>query len=154
MSVHKLVRKQLIKKPISEVWDFFSNPQNLPVITPRYMNFRVTSETTNTHIYAGQIISYKVSPLLGIPLFWMTEITQVAEQRMFIDEQKRGPYSMWHHQHHFAAQDGGTMMTDIVHYQLPFYFLGDLAHHLFVKKQLDNIFEYRHKQVEDLFNTP
>lgn len=152
MSVHKLIRKQLIPKPVEEVWNFFSNPRNLPLITPEYMNFRVTSETTNAHIYAGQIITYKVSPLLGIPLFWMTEITQVAEQRMFIDEQKEGPYKLWHHQHHFVEQADGTMMTDIVHYQLPIYFLGDIAHYLFIKKQLHNIFDYRHKQVEVLFN--
>lgn len=152
MAVHKLVRKQLINKPVEEVWAFFSNPNNLSALTPEYMNFRVTSETDIDHIYAGQIITYKVSPLLGIPLFWMTEITQVRELQFFIDEQRRGPYRLWHHQHHFQHQNGKTLMTDIVHYQLPLYFLGDIAHSLFVKRQLHNIFEHRYQKTEELFN--
>ncbi|RYD55077.1 MAG: hypothetical protein EOP56_17045 [Sphingobacteriales bacterium] len=152
MAVHKLVRKQLINRPIEEVWAFFSNPGNLATLTPDYMNFRVTSETDIEHIYAGQIITYKVSPLLGIPLFWMTEITQVRELQFFIDEQRRGPYRLWHHQHHFSRQDGKTLMTDIVHYQLPLYILGNIAHAVFVKKQLHDIFDYRHRTIESLFN--
>lgn len=152
MSVHKIVRHQEISRPLEEVWAFFSDPGNLQTITPEYMKFKVTSETDNTHIYAGQIITYKVSPLLGIPLFWMTEITQVREGEMFIDEQRKGPYSLWHHQHHFKTKGNITLMTDIVHYQLPLYFLGDIAHRLFIKRQLDNIFDYRYQKVETLFN--
>ena len=138
---------------MENVWGFFSNPANLRVITPSYMNFRVTSPHEGKSIYAGQIITYKVSPLLGIPLFWMTEITQVAHQRYFIDEQRRGPYRMWHHQHHFEQKDNGVLMTDIVHYQLPMLWAGDIAHLLFIKQQLRNIFDYRYTKIEDIFNT-
>jgi ligand-binding SRPBCC domain-containing protein len=102
-------------------------------------------------MYAGQIIEYKVSPVLGIPIYWMTEITQVDDKKHFIDEQRFGPYSLWHHQHHFKEVPGGVEMTDIVHYKLPFWFLGDIAHSLFVKKQLQHIFNYRFKKVEELF---
>jgi ligand-binding SRPBCC domain-containing protein len=102
-------------------------------------------------MYAGQIIEYKVSPVLGIPLYWMTEITHVAQHKFFVDEQRFGPYSMWHHQHHFKEVPGGVEMTDIVHYKLPFWFLGDIANSVFVKKQLNDIFDYRFKAVEKIF---
>lgn len=152
MAVHKLQRTQLVRQPIERVWDFFSDPHNLAAITPPYMKFRVTSDSVANRIYPGQIITYKVSPLLNIPLFWMTEITQVQHLKMFIDEQRSGPYSIWHHQHHFEAQGSDTLMTDIVHYKLPFGPLGSIAHSLFVSKQLEEIFEYRKQQVETLFN--
>jgi ligand-binding SRPBCC domain-containing protein len=151
MAVHKLVRKQLIHADIEEVWAFFSSPDNLAKITPEYMKFRTTSEKWAGEIYAGQIITYKVSPLLGIPLYWMTEITQVNRGRHFIDEQRKGPYKMWHHQHFFEPQGANTLMTDIVHYELPLYLIGELAHALFVKRQLNNIFDYRYKTVERTF---
>jgi ligand-binding SRPBCC domain-containing protein len=102
-------------------------------------------------MYAGQIIEYKVSPILGIPLYWMTEITHVEQHKFFVDEQRFGPYSMWHHQHHFREVPGGVEMTDIVHYKMPFWFLGDIANTLFVKKQLNDIFNYRFKAVEKIF---
>ena len=102
-------------------------------------------------MYTGQIIEYTVKPVLGIPLYWMTEITHVVDKQFFVDEQRFGPYTMWHHQHHFKAVDGGVEMTDIVHYKLPFWFLGDIANTLFVKKQLQGIFDFRWKKVEDLF---
>jgi hypothetical protein len=100
-------------------------------------------------MYAGQIIEYTVKPLLGIPLYWMTEITHVQEGAYFVDEQRFGPYIMWHHQHHFKEVTGGVMMTDIVHYKIPLGFLGDIAHWLFVKKQLQGIFDFRFKAVID-----
>jgi ligand-binding SRPBCC domain-containing protein len=102
-------------------------------------------------MYPGQVITYKVKPLLGIPLFWMTEITHVLPGKFFVDEQRFGPYSLWHHQHHFEAVEGGVMMTDIVHYKAPFGFLGDIAVSLFIKKQLNEIFEFRKKKVTELF---
>ena len=88
---------------------------------------------------------------MGIPLYWMTEITQVAENKYFIDEQRFGPYSFWHHQHHFNAIEGGVEMMDIIHYKIPLWILGDLANVLFVKKQVEGIFDYRYKRVEELF---
>ena len=104
-------------------------------------------------MYAGQIIEYTVRPLLGISLYWMTEITQLEDKKYFIDEQRYGPFSMWHHQHHFNAVDGGVEMTDIVHYKLPFWFLGDIANSLFARRQLQSIFDYRYRKVEELFVT-
>ncbi len=133
-------------------WDFFSSPKNLQKITPDHLGFKIISNHHGDKMYAGQIIEYKVKPLLGIPLYWMTEITHVEERKYFIDEQRFGPYSLWHHQHHFIEKNGGVEMTDIVHYKLPLGFLGDIAHGLFVKKQLKKIFDHRYQVVETLFN--
>jgi ligand-binding SRPBCC domain-containing protein len=152
MAIHKLVRTQLINSTIDELWNFFSNPANLSVITPSYMNFRITSPDEGRGLYAGQIITYKVSPLLGIPMSWMTEITHVVHHSYFVDEQKRGPYRLWHHKHFFEQLDDGVLMTDMVHYQLPMFGLGDIAHFIFIKRQLDNIFDYRYQKIENIFN--
>lgn len=145
--------KTIQQLPISldVAWDFFSSPANLKKITPADMGFNVVSKYHGDKMYPGQIIEYRVSPVLGIPLYWMTEITHVQDKEYFVDEQRFGPYSMWHHQHHFKAVDGGVEMTDIVHYKLPLWFLGDIANTLFVKKQLQHIFEYRYKIVEQQF---
>jgi ligand-binding SRPBCC domain-containing protein len=102
-------------------------------------------------MYPGQIIEYTVKPVLGIPLYWMTEITHVEPEKYFVDEQRFGPYTMWHHQHHFKAVDGGVEMTDIVHYKLPLWILGDIAHAIFVKKQLQQIFDYRFTAADKFF---
>jgi ligand-binding SRPBCC domain-containing protein len=102
-------------------------------------------------MYAGQIIEYTVKPVLGIPLYWMTEITQVKDKEYFIDEQRFGPYSLWHHQHHFKAIDGGVEMTDIIHYKNPLGIFGKITNALFVKNKLKGIFDYRFKKVEEMF---
>jgi ligand-binding SRPBCC domain-containing protein len=115
------------------------------------MGFEIISKFHGSKMYAGQIIEYKVRPVLGIPIYWMTEITHVEDCKYFIDEQRFGPYSLWHHQHHFKAIEGGVEMMDIVHYKIPFWVLGDVANGLFVKKQLTNIFEYRYTAIEQLF---
>ena len=115
------------------------------------MGFKIISQHHGEKMYAGQIIEYKVRPLLGIHLYWMTEITHVEDQKYFVDEQRFGPYNMWHHQHHFKPIDGGVEMTDIVHYKNPLWFLGDIANALFVKKQLEEIFEFRYQKVAELF---
>ena len=142
---------QNIPIPVAAAWDFFSNPANLKEITPGTMGFKTISQHHGNSMYAGQVIEYKVSPVLGIPLYWMTEITHVEDKKYFVDEQRYGPYSMWHHQHHFKAIEGGVEMTDIVHYKLPFWFFGDIANTLFVKKQLQQIFDFRFKVVEQKF---
>ncbi len=152
MSVHQLVRKQLIKRPIDDVWDFFTDPKNLEKLTPDNMSFVITSENHDGNIYPGQIITYKVAPILNIPLFWMTEITHVIPDKLFVDEQRRGPYKLWHHQHIFEDTEEGVLMTDKVHYELPFSLLGSIAHSLFVKRQLRNIFDFRMSAVEKTFN--
>lgn len=152
MPVYRILKEQLIHASLEEVWHFFSHPANLQRITPPGMGFRVTSGQLPDEIFAGQIITYKVSPVLGIPLFWMTEITHVDRLRMFVDEQRRGPYSLWHHEHHFSqTSDGEVLMRDIIYYQLPLGLIGTLAHRLFVRKQLADIFDYRKAQVSAFF---
>jgi len=149
--VYKLQRIQKISADLDEVWNFFSDHKNLQAITPPDLGFQILSKQYAGAIYPGQVIEYNVSPLLGIPLYWMTEITHVKDKIYFVDEQRFGPYDMWHHQHHFKEAGGFVEMTDIVHYKLPFWFLGDIAHALFVKKNLEGIFDYRVKRVEELF---
>ncbi|MEO6232815.1 MAG: SRPBCC family protein [Ferruginibacter sp.] len=149
--VYSLKTVQKIPVDVPTAWDFFSNPANLSRITPSDMGFEIISKHNKEKMYAGQLIEYKVSPVLGIPLYWMTEITHVEDQQYFVDEQRFGPYSLWHHQHHFKAIDGGVEMTDIVHYKMPFWFLGDIANSLFVTKQLQVIFDFRFKKVIELF---
>lgn len=145
--MNSIRRVQFLPVPLEEAWRFFSNPSNLQEITPPSMRFRIISKFHGDSIYPGQIIEYKVSPLLGIPMYWMTEITHVEPLRFFVDEQRYGPYSMWHHQHHFREVEGGTEMTDIVHYKVPFWFLGKLADRLIVRKQLKMIFDYRAEKI-------
>jgi ligand-binding SRPBCC domain-containing protein len=115
------------------------------------MGFYIISKHHGAKMYPGQIIEYTVKPLFGIPLYWMTEITHVEEGKYFVDEQRFGPYSLWHHQHHFREVPGGVEMTDIVHYKIPLWILGDIANALFVRQQLQGIFDYRYKKVEELF---
>nr|MBP8114574.1 SRPBCC family protein [Chitinophagaceae bacterium] len=145
MAAHSIKTVQKIPISLDEAWAFFSNPANLQAITPSNMGFRVISKHHGEKMYAGQIIEYTVKPVLGIPIYWMTEITQVKDKEYFIDEQRFGPYKLWHHQHHFKAIEGGVEMTDIIHYKNPMWFLGTLANELFVKKQLQGIFDFRFK---------
>ena len=149
--VYSFKRVQHIPVSLDEAWAFFSDPKNLSVITPDSMKFKTISKYHGDIMYPGQLIEYKVSPVLGIPLYWMTEITHVQPKNYFVDEQRYGPYSLWHHQHHFKAVEGGVEMTDVVHYKLPFWFFGDIANSLFVKKKLEDIFEYRFKKVVELY---
>lgn len=145
--VYSLQKIQFIPEKIEKVWDFFSSPKNLKDITPPHLGFHILSDNEDK-MYAGQIVEYIVKPLLGIPLYWMTEITHVEPMKYFIDEQRFGPYSFWHHQHHFKEVHNGIEMTDIVHYKIPFWFLGDVANSLIVKNQLKKIFDFR-KEVTD-----
>lgn len=149
--VFSLQTIQPLPVSLETAWDFFSNPANLQAITPKHMGFEIISKFQGEKMYAGQIIEYKVRPVLNIPIYWMTEITHVEPLKYFVDEQRFGPYSLWHHQHHFKAIDGGVEMTDIVHYKIPFWFLGDIANELFVKKQLQGIFDFRKQAVDQLF---
>lgn len=152
MKVYKKESVQHINASLEECWSFFSNPKNLQIITPKSMGFEVT-DYNDKLMYAGQIIQYKITPLLGIKLNWMTEITVVKENSYFINEQRFGPYTLWHHKHFFEATANGTQMTDIVHYALPLGFIGRIMNALVVRNELKTIFEYRHKKVEEIFNT-
>jgi len=149
-TVHILKSIQTIPSTIDSVWSFFSNPANLALITPPDLNLKVTNEVFGKEAYAGQVMLYTVKPLLGIPLGWMTEITQVNAPHFFIDEQRKGPYKLWHHQHHFKEVDGGVQMTDLVHYRLPFGILGSMAHPI-VKKKLLDIFNFRYERIVERF---
>lgn len=149
--VYQLKKVQVIQASIEKVWEFFSAPENLKTITPSHLGFQILSEKYGSKMYAGELIEYTVKPLWGIPLYWMTEITQVEPLKYFIDEQRYGPYSFWHHQHHFKEIKGGIEMTDIVHYKIPFWFIGDIANYLLVKGQLEKIFDYRNEVTDKVF---
>lgn len=149
--VYSLKTNQKIPISLPVAWNFFSNPENLKEITPANLGFTIISKHHGNQMYQGQIIEYKIRPLLGIPLYWMTEITHVVEPHFFVDEQRFGPYSLWHHQHHFRIIDGGVEMTDIVHYKLPLWFVGDMANAILVRRQLQQIFAYRFTAIEQYF---
>lgn len=147
---YRIRKTQELPVGLDRAWEFFSDPSNLQHITPPRMGFTVVSEPHQGRIYAGQIIEYRLKPLLGIPMYWMTEITRVEPGKMFIDEQRFGPYSFWHHQHHFEPRGESTLMTDIVHYRIPLGWLGDFANSLFVGRQLSQLFDFRTTAVEQL----
>ncbi|MBV4356614.1 SRPBCC family protein [Pinibacter aurantiacus] len=151
MAVYSLKSVQTIPASVEALWNFFSDPEKLPVITPPNLGFKIISQHHGDHLYAGQIIEYIVKPILGIPLHWMTEITHVEHHKYFVDEQRQGPYSLWHHQHFFAAVKDGVEMTDIVHYKVPFGFIGNWANALLVQKSLREIFTYRYQKIEALY---
>jgi ligand-binding SRPBCC domain-containing protein len=150
--LHKIETKQFIKSDLHKVWDFMSSPRNLAIITPPYMGFELLSDFGEGKMYPGQIIEYYVKPVLQIKLHWVTEITNVKQNQYFVDEQRFGPYAFWHHQHSFKEVNQGVEMNDLVHYKLPLGVFGKLANVLFVKKQLQEVFEYRFKKVNELFN--
>ena len=152
MKTYSLKLKQNIPVSLDKAWEFFSSPLNLAKITPPEMNFVVTSDYNDaTRVYPGMIITYKVSPLFGIKLNWMTEITHVQDHQYFVDEQRFGPYALWHHQHHFKEIQGGVEMTDLLHYAIPYGIIGRLSNKVLVGKQIKKIFDYRVKAVEKLF---
>jgi len=152
--LHTFKTKQLIKSNIHSLWNFISSPSNLTVITPGSMQFEVINNENMEEIYPGQIIEYYVKPLAGIRVHWVTEITHVSEDKYFCDEQRMGPYRLWHHEHFLKNVDGGVEMTDIVHYKAPFGFLGDMVNTLIIKKKLKSIFDYRYAKFEEIFNQP
>jgi len=148
--VYRLKKIQNLPITIKEAWNFFSNPSNLKEITPSYMGFKIL-EGADKDMFPGQIIKYIVKPLFGIPLRWVTEITHVERESYFVDEQRYGPYKLWHHKHFFKKIKDGVEMIDIVDYRLPFGILGRMAHPLFIKKKLNQIFDYRYKVLENKF---
>ena len=149
--VRVLAITQIIPGTLERVWDFFSDPRNLSRITPPQLDFTVLTELPD-RIYPGMMIEYRVRPLFGIPATWLTEITHVESGKFFVDEQRIGPYRMWHHEHHFTALgDGKVEVRDRVTFVLPFGWLGELAHPFLVKPQLERIFAYREKAVGELF---
>lgn len=150
MKVYTLHTTQKLPISSEKAWEFLSDPKNLKVITPDYMGFEILSGG-DRNMYPGQIIQYLVSPVGGIKTKWVTEITHVKEGEYFVDEQRFGPYKMWHHKHFIKPIEGGVEMEDIVDYKLPFGKLGQLAHPFLVKPKLKEIFEYRKNKLIELF---
>lgn len=147
-----LRREQILPISLEEAWHFFSSPFNLNKITPEDMHFKILNELPDK-VYPGLMIHYKVSPLLRIPLDWTTEITHVKELSYFVDEQRKGPYRVWHHEHHFEARDQGVLMRDILHYDVGKWIFGKIAAALFVDAKVKAIFDYREQKLRSLFNS-
>ena len=150
MKIYTLHTTQKLPISLQEAWDFLSSPTNLKIITPSYMGFHIQSGA-DKKMYAGQIIEYVVTPVLGIPTTWVTEITHVQNQHYFVDEQRFGPYNLWHHKHFLKEIEGGVEMEDLIHYKIPLGILGQMVHPLIVKPKLNEIFEYRRKKLVELF---
>lgn len=147
MPIYQLERKQIVSLGLPECWRFFSDPRNLRKITPPEMNFRIKRELP-PEVYPGLMIEYTVSPLLGIPLTWLTEIVHVEAPHRFVDEQRVGPYRIWHHEHFFRAlPEGGTEVHDLVTYVPPFGPLGAVLNWLLIRPQLERIFDYREEHM-------
>lgn len=149
--MYTLHKEQILPVDRQTIWDFIATPANLQEITPSYMGFDITSDFLPKEMYEGMIISYKVSPILNIPMEWVTEITHIKPLHFFVDQQLIGPYRLWHHQHILEDNAKGVLMRDIVSYQPPFGILGKLANGIFIKKQLESIFEYRRALLEKKF---
>lgn len=152
MKIHRLEVAQKLPISLNHAWQFLSTPKNLDNITPEDMSFQIISGA-DEKAYAGQVIRYKIRPLFNIPMNWVTEITQCVENKYFIDEQRFGPYKFWHHQHHIEETPDGVMMRDILHYALPFGWLGELMGKLFIHKKIKGIFAFREKKLDELFGT-
>lgn len=142
MRLHRLEANQFLPIALDEAWGFFSDPSNLPAITPPWLNLSPTSELPS-EMHPGLIVTYDVVPFPGVRVLWVTEISHVVNRVLFVDEQRAGPYRFWHHQHHFREVPGGTEMRDIIHYALPFGVAGDLLGRRMVRQKVSGILEYR-----------
>jgi len=152
MSLHAINRTQQLPVSIEKAWDFFTSPLNLSIITPPEMKFKILSPfNEGDKIYEGMLIDYYVSPLFHIPLRWQTEITKVEPLKFFIDEQRKGPYAFWHHEHHFREMNDGVEMTDVVQWKVPVGFIGDLLNAIIIQKKVESIFSFREKKLIELF---
>ncbi|MEE4197088.1 MAG: SRPBCC family protein [Bacteroidales bacterium] len=151
--MYQIRKKQKIPVSIDKAWTFFSNPANLGLITPPHMNFKILSRSDAGDMYPGMIISYRISPLFNTRIQWATEITQVKEKEYFIDNQIKGPYKIWHHEHRFRQIPNGIEMEDILYYELPLGWLGKIVHHLMIRKRVTDIFNFREQKIKELFGT-
>ena len=152
MKIYTLHTKQKLPISVQEAWQFLGDPKNLKMITPDYMGFKILSGADRP-MFPGQLIQYIVTPVAGIKTKWVTEITHVVEGKFFVDEQRYGPYAMWHHKHFIKEIPGGIEMEDIVDYKLPLGILGQLTHPFLVKPKLQEIFEYRKNKLTEIFGT-
>lgn len=152
MSLYQIHTIQKLPISVEIAWDFLSDPENLQIITPASMGFTIVCGADRC-MFPGQIIQYTVKPFSFLKVNWVTEITHVQSKEYFVDEQRFGPYSLWHHKHFIKPVEGGVLMEDIVDYKLPFGFLGKIMHRLVVKDQLKAIFDYREKKLIELFGS-
>lgn len=150
MKLYSIHTKQKLPISIDTAWNFFSDPKNLNTITPDSMKF-ITLSGDNKKMFSGQIIHYKISPFPFITMQWVTEITHVDDKKFFVDEQRFGPYSFWHHKHFFSETEDGILMEDIVHYKVPFGIVGQLFHPIIVRPKLEEIFAFRKQKLTQLF---
>ncbi|MBL0739712.1 SRPBCC family protein [Chryseolinea lacunae] len=154
MKIYSLKRVQVLPLALPDAWRFFADPKNLQKITPPHMGFSILYQSGFGAMYAGQLVRYRIHVFPFVPMQWLTEITHVNEPHYFVDEQRFGPYAFWHHQHHLkAVPGGGVEVTDEVNYAIPLGWLGRFANALFVERQLNAIFDYRYKVLEEFFNT-
>lgn len=150
MKIYTLHKTQKLPISVDEAWEFLSDPKNLKIITPAKMSFDIISGADRP-IYAGQILQYKVTPMMGIRTKWVSEIKSIVPKKYFVDEQLYGPYSLWHHKHFIREIEGGVEMEDIIDYKIPLGILGQMIHPLLVKPRLEEIFNYRQKKLFELF---
>ena len=150
MSLTQLFYEQKINTDLDNLWKFISSPKNLSKITPSYMDFKILSKVPN-EMYEGLIISYTVKPILGVKMNWVTEITHIKDKKYFVDEQRNGPYKMWHHEHILIETDNGIIMKDIISYIPPFGVLGQILNVFFIKRQVEGIFKYRTEVLNKIF---
>ncbi|BBO69009.1 SRPBCC domain-containing protein [Desulfosarcina alkanivorans] len=153
MKTFRIVHHQRLATDLQTAWGFFSDPANLRLITPPWLDFTITSPLPES-IYAGLVITYRIRPVAGIAVAWVSEITHVAAPHFFVDEQRHGPYRFWHHQHRLAAVDGGVENTDEVHYRLPGGLIGIGLHALMIRRRLDAIFRFRRRALHRIFAGP
>lgn len=151
MAFYQLRCSQKLPGDLDTLWDFISRPENLKKITPEHMGFDILTPDLPEAIYPGLIIEYTVRPVAGIPMRWVTEITHVQDKHYFVDEQRIGPYAMWHHEHFLRPIEDGIEMNDIISYAPPMGLLGKLANALIIRKQLEDIFDYRRQAMMGLF---
>jgi ligand-binding SRPBCC domain-containing protein len=145
----QLKQEQFLPITLDVAWHFFATPKNLNEVTPNNMVFEIISDLPD-NMYEGLLINYRLKPLFNIPLNWCTEITHIKEKNYFVDEQRRGPYRMWHHEHHFKTVEGGVLMTDILQYDIGKSVFGWLAGKLFVHNRVKEIFEYRQRTLDEM----
>lgn len=150
--VYQLKRKQQLNIDLNQAWKFFSNPINLNEITPKDMNFKICWEVPHS-IHSGQMILYKISPFFNFEINWLTEITHYQDKKFFVDNQVKGPYKLWHHQHRFTENDQGVLMVDIITYEVSLGIIGEIFRQIYIRKKIESIFDFRLDFLEKKFNT-
>jgi ligand-binding SRPBCC domain-containing protein len=149
--IKRLYREQILPISLQQAWDFFATPKNLNEVTPKELDFKILTELPE-RMYEGLIIQYRITPMVSIPVKWCTEITHIEDLKYFVDEQRQGPYKMWHHEHHFSQHKDGVLMKDILHYDIGLGIIGNLAGAMFVHKKVNEIFDFRYQALEKYFS--